>query len=155
MTAKKDSRLTGKKFNLMGVTLIRCSYRPNLDYPEGDYDHCEFCFKKFSLDNSIDAIRAGYATLNEYHWICPDCFENFKETYIWKVVDSEEIEKQILSRKQLAEKTRQYQSGNLSWEELMDLLGDLYEKYPDDELIFDLYDKIEHEPKRGGLFGVS
>jgi len=60
-----------------------------------------------------------------------------------------------LTRKQLAEKTRQYQSGNLSWQDLIDFLFDANKQYPEDQLIFDLYDLIEHEPKRGGFLGVS
>jgi hypothetical protein len=64
-------------------------------------------------------------------------------------------QQQILTRRQLAEKTRQYQSGNLSWQELIDFLFDANKQYPEDQLIFDLYDLIEHEPKRGGFLGVS
>ena len=64
-------------------------------------------------------------------------------------------QQQIVTRKQLAEKTRQYQSGNLTWQELMDLLFDASKEYSDDELIFDLYDLFEHEPKRGGFLGIS
>jgi hypothetical protein len=61
----------------------------------------------------------------------------------------------ILTCRQLAEKTRQYQSASLSLQELKDLLSDANRQYPDDEYIFKLYDLIEHEPKRGGFAGVS
>lgn len=64
-------------------------------------------------------------------------------------------EQWILIRRQLAEKTRQYRSGNLPWQELIDLLDSAYEEYPDDEYISILYNLIEHEPKRGGFLGVN
>ena len=64
-------------------------------------------------------------------------------------------EQWILTRRQLAEKTRQYRSGNLPWQELIDLLDSAYEEYPNDEYIFILYNLIEHEPKRGGFLGVN
>ena len=64
-------------------------------------------------------------------------------------------EQWILIRRQLAEKTRQYRSGNLPWQELIDLLDSAYEEYPNDEYIFILYNLIEHEPKRGGFLGVN
>jgi hypothetical protein len=64
-------------------------------------------------------------------------------------------EQWIFTRRQLAEKTRQYQSGNLSWQELIDLLESAYEENTDDEYIFKLYNLIEHQPKRGGFLGVN
>ena len=63
--------------------------------------------------------------------------------------------KQKIICKKLVEKTRQYQSGNLSWQELIDLLDDAHGHYPENELISELYDLIEHDTKRGGYFYVN
>ena len=64
-------------------------------------------------------------------------------------------QQQLSTRKQLAEKTRQYKSGDLPWQELIDSLFDANKQFPDDVLISNLYSLIEHLPKRGGFLGVS
>jgi len=55
-----------------------------------------------------------------------------------------------LQRQRAAEGARAYLSGKLSWEQFMDLFAE-----SKDELISDLVDLIEHEPKRGGFLGVN
>jgi len=95
MVEKNDWRLTNQEDYLAGVTLVRRSYRQNAKNPEWDHDHCEFCFEKFSLDSSIDELREGYATLDDYRWICPSCFEDFKEMFKWNVVDHTELKNNI------------------------------------------------------------
>lgn len=56
----------------------------------------------------------------------------------------------ISLRRKAAEAGRAYLSKNLSWEEFMDQFAD-----SNDDLISDLVDLIEHEPKRGGFLGVN
>ncbi len=63
--------------------------------------------------------------------------------------------KQKIICKQLVEKTRQYKSGNLSWEELIHLLDDAHEHYPENRLISELYDLIEHDTKHGAYLYVN
>jgi hypothetical protein len=66
---------------LKGVRLRFSHYRP---YREGwDHDHCEFCGKTFSA--RLGDLSEGYCTLDEYHWICQDCFSDFKEEFGWMV----------------------------------------------------------------------
>jgi hypothetical protein len=85
MTASPtDWRLQGQEKFLQGVSLF---HRPYQVYRPGwDHDHCEFCSCKFSLDIA-DALKVGYATADNYHWICEPCFEDFKERFQWRVVD--------------------------------------------------------------------
>jgi hypothetical protein len=75
----------------MGVTLVRRSYRQYTKNPNWDHDHCEFCFAEFCLKDHESALQAGYATTDDYRWICPVCFEDFKEMFKWQVIDSNEI----------------------------------------------------------------
>jgi len=50
-----------------------------------DHDHCAFCGTKFSPEGCPGSLREGYATEDNYRWICPTCFEDFKDTCEWKV----------------------------------------------------------------------
>ena len=88
MLEKDDWRLQGQENYLMGVTLVRRLYRQNPYNPKWDHDHCEFCWEKFSLVDSENTIQSGYASLDDYRWICPTCFEDFKNMFKWKVIDS-------------------------------------------------------------------
>jgi len=80
-----DWRLRSQANFLQGVTLIRRPYRQDSPNPDWDHDHCEFCFAKFSLDEKLDALRSGYATLDDSHWICEQCFLDFRERFEWKL----------------------------------------------------------------------
>lgn len=52
------------------------------DFPEHyDHAHCAFCWEKFGKDH----LTAGYCTKDEQHWICDQCFEDFKAHFGWKV----------------------------------------------------------------------
>ena len=55
-----------------------------------------------------------------------------------------------LQRHAAAEAGRAYLAGSLSWGELMRRFAD-----SEDELVSDLVDLVEHEPKRGGFLGVN
>ncbi|MCL1892736.1 MAG: hypothetical protein FWG02_00685 [Holophagaceae bacterium] len=44
-----------------------------------DHDHCAFCSDK--LDAST--IEKAYCTTDYYHWICPECYNDFKEMFEW------------------------------------------------------------------------
>ncbi len=51
-----------------------------------DHDHCEFCGAKFMARDLPNILREGYTTDDDYYWICKKCFEDFDQTYHWKVV---------------------------------------------------------------------
>lgn len=77
MTNKDDWRLFRQEEYLHGVTLY---YR---EWSGSDHAHCEFCWEKFSY--YPDTLHEGYTTEDNYHWICPECFNDFKEKFSWKI----------------------------------------------------------------------
>ncbi len=82
--APDDWRRQGQERFLNSVKLIKREYYP---FREGwDHDHCEFCGDKFSLHTSD--LKEGYSTEDGYHWICNQCFNDFKEEYNWQLADS-------------------------------------------------------------------
>lgn len=77
-----DWRLQGQEAYLNDVNLCWGKYYP---YRKGwDHDHCEFCGKKFSMSGS--GLTEGYKTMDSYHWICKECFDDFKKDFSWSVV---------------------------------------------------------------------
>jgi hypothetical protein len=78
-----DWRLTNQDRYLKGVELIWRAYKSA--NPSNDHDHCEFCWAKFMADESIDALREGYATDDRYRWICKTCFDDFSDLFGWRV----------------------------------------------------------------------
>jgi len=83
MIDKNDWRLQGQEKYLKGVTLYLKKYIKYRD--TRDHDHCEFCWAKFSLEGSSDDLDEGYATKDNYHWICMRCFDDFKDIFQWKI----------------------------------------------------------------------
>jgi len=59
------------------------------------------------------------------------------------------------TRRHLAAKTRQYQAHSITWQELIDELYKATAQDKQDDLISELFDLIEHEPKRGGFLGMK
>ena len=86
MTDKADWRLQGQERYLKGATLIHRRYRRYPKNPERDHDHCAFCWAKFMVEDHPGVLHIGYATTDDYHWICEGCFEDFKEMFGWQVV---------------------------------------------------------------------
>lgn len=83
-----DWRLQGQEQYLQGVTLVRREYRRYAPNAEWDHDHCAFCSAKFMVEDHPDVLHEGYATLDDYHWICPTCFESFREKFCWALAES-------------------------------------------------------------------
>ncbi len=84
---KDDWRLQGQERYLSGAILHWATWhRPR---PGWDHDHCEFCGAKFMEEPRPDTLQAGYATADRYRWICPTCFEDFRERFGW-VLDTGE-----------------------------------------------------------------
>jgi hypothetical protein len=88
MAKENDWRLGGQERFLRGVTLVRRPYRRNLTNPDWDHDHCAFCWAKFMVDDQPGTLHEGYSTEDEYHWICLNCFEDFKVSFEWRVRDA-------------------------------------------------------------------
>lgn len=84
----EDWRLRGQERYLQGVTLVRRCYRAYRGNPNWDHDHCEFCSTKFTMQDA----PTGYATKDDYRWICETCFGDFKERFEWHVVPAGDAE---------------------------------------------------------------
>jgi hypothetical protein len=101
--AASDWRLTNQEDYLKGVSLVRKTYTR---YSESwDHDHCSFCWVEFMdardlapdrtpSDEDPPILTEGYTTTAEhqhgadYHWICPACFDDFVESFGWRVVSA-------------------------------------------------------------------
>jgi formylmethanofuran dehydrogenase subunit E len=84
MIEKNDWRLMGQEKYLTGVLLIHETYKKPSE--TWDHHHCSFCTEKFM--ESENYLRAGYTTENHKYWICKECFEDFKELFKWKILES-------------------------------------------------------------------
>jgi hypothetical protein len=81
-----DWRRQGQERYLFEAILVHRPYRQNQYNPGWDHDHCEFCGAKFAIDLSgPDILKVGYATEDDYHWICPTCYEDFRAEFKWTV----------------------------------------------------------------------
>ncbi len=89
MKENDDWRLQGQERYLMGSTLIHREYRQNPRNSDWDHDHCAFCGKPFSLEDIPDALKEGYATEDDYRWICSICFLDFKDDFKWPVIEND------------------------------------------------------------------
>ncbi len=76
-----DWRLGGQERYLSNVELKKMT--PNEIQSKSDlwHDHCDFCWEK--ITNKYD--KNAYTTLDEYHWICEECFNDFKDKFKWTV----------------------------------------------------------------------
>jgi hypothetical protein len=81
-----DWRRQGQEKYLYEAILFHRPYRQNPYNPGWDHDHCEFCGANFFLDLSDPTIlKAGYTTEDDYNWICPVCYEDFRAEFKWTV----------------------------------------------------------------------
>jgi hypothetical protein len=85
MADPNDWRLSGQERYLRGVELCHRAYRRYPKNPSWDHDHCSFCRAEFTVEDSPEALREGYCTLDDYHWICDRCFHDFKGLFGWRV----------------------------------------------------------------------
>lgn len=84
---RNDWRLRGQEDYLKGATLTRRRYRRHSTNPSSDHDHCDFCWAKFMVEDLPDVLHEGYSTEDEYYWVCPACYQDFKGAFGWLVVD--------------------------------------------------------------------
>ncbi len=76
-----DWRIRNQENYLIGVWLTKKKYSKWSD--SWEHDHCEFCSATISeLENDLNE---GYATDDDYHWICETCYQDFKERFQWKL----------------------------------------------------------------------
>jgi hypothetical protein len=79
-----DWRLQGQEQFLKGASLIKQKY--NKYREDWEHDHCEFCGEKFS--EKPEDLYMGYSTADSYHWICEDCYNEFREIFQWVIIES-------------------------------------------------------------------
>ena len=79
-----DWRLTNQSKYLLGKNLKK-AYFPHDS--KNDHEHCEFCWAKFGINE--ECLSHGYTTIDGYHWICEQCFLDFKYLFNWKVDEHE------------------------------------------------------------------
>jgi uncharacterized protein with PIN domain len=56
------------------------------------HDHCEFCGRHVSMPlatDDDDAVERGYVTDDNDHWICEECFADFRDRFYWEAADAE------------------------------------------------------------------
>ena len=79
-----DWRLMGQGRFLRGRRMKWMAWRSFR--PGWDHDHCEFCGAEIS-DRPVDEhteFNAAWVTADdEYHWVCPRCFDDFATRFAW------------------------------------------------------------------------
>lgn len=80
-----DWRLRGQEDYLMGKTLYFIRFQKHSE--KWDHEHCDFCWAKFS-DFEGD-LHEGYCTGTDNkgseYWVCPECYNDFKDRFEWKL----------------------------------------------------------------------
>ena len=82
-----DWRLIDQDKYLMNSYLVKIHFVPEENI---DHMHCAFCWDKFS-ENSED-LNIGYCTKDKKHWICEECFNDFKKMFSFKLLVDKSIE---------------------------------------------------------------
>ena len=80
-----DWRLTGQERVLANRQLRWMDWRRR---PGWDHDHCSFCWAEISdrpIDGHTELNAAWVTTDDEYYWVCPGCFEDFREQFGWSI----------------------------------------------------------------------
>ncbi len=83
MSNARDWRLGFQGEALRGETFARKVWSQTR--PDWDHDHCAFCWAKFGPDSMPDVLREGFATSDDFDWVCPTCFDDFKDELQLKV----------------------------------------------------------------------
>jgi len=82
MVDKNDWRLTIQGEYLTNARVVLKKFE--VVRPDWDHEHCCFCWDKFSEYDGD--LHEGYCTLDGKHWICKECFNDFKEMFGMTVV---------------------------------------------------------------------
>jgi hypothetical protein len=107
VVADDDWRLRGQEDILLEAELVRKPYRAYSEHWE--HDHCAFCWAKFMdpafspahkqwIDEHPEVLTEGYATTAsqpqgaDYHWVCPSCFDDFRDRFKWHLAEPSEAD---------------------------------------------------------------
>jgi hypothetical protein len=89
-----DWRLMGQERFLQDATFVHKAYRAWS--PTWEHDHCSLSTRKLvekptgaadELTEAWAAVGRGPAGQDDYHWVCDDCFKDFRERFAWKVAE--------------------------------------------------------------------
>lgn len=86
MREENDWRLRGQEEYLKAVPLWWKKYTRRSE--SWEHEHCEFCWAKFMQEDYPEVLHEGYTTEDNYRWICEQCFEDFKDSFEWKVIQT-------------------------------------------------------------------
>ena len=75
----EDWRLNGQEDYLMYAKLAKQKFKFQGGY---DHVHCDFCWAKISEYEGD--LEEGYCTESEEHWVCEECYNDFKNRFCWK-----------------------------------------------------------------------
>ncbi|GAA2123880.1 hypothetical protein [Glycomyces algeriensis] len=79
-----DWRLMGQEPWLAGRAFVLRAWRA--PRPEWDHDLCAFCQAKIgAVDSGAEFSTAFVTADDEYTWVCPACFEDFRAQFSWTV----------------------------------------------------------------------
>jgi len=83
MPTPDDWRRDGQEAYLSGLEFQFKKYEKKSE--RWNHDHCEFCFAKFMENPNEDTLQQGYASNDNYRWICEECFNDFLPEFKWHV----------------------------------------------------------------------
>ena len=78
MFMQQDWRLNNQLNYLLNKTLKKVKF---VESTTKDHEHCSFCWEKFGDADNL--LQIGYCTEDKQHWVCEQCFEDFKEKFQW------------------------------------------------------------------------
>jgi hypothetical protein len=84
MVGSDDFRLRDQARYLLGASLVRRVYVPRRQ--DWDLVHCAFCLVPFVDPARPHVQHEGLVTLDGRHWICPGCFEDFRQAFGFREV---------------------------------------------------------------------
>ena len=79
-----DWRLTNQMNYLYGKKLTKKNYTKCSE--SWEHEHCEFC-----VDRIDETTGEVYTTEDNYHWVCPKCFSDFRDMFKWEVDEKGDI----------------------------------------------------------------
>ena len=79
MINNNDWRLTNQMNYLYEQKLEHINFQKYSN--SWEHEHCEFC-----NETICDSKQTYYCTLDKYHWICEECFNDFDDMFNWQVV---------------------------------------------------------------------
>lgn len=94
LVTDEDWRLSDQETYLHGRKFRWAAWWP---YRDGwDHDHCDFCFAEISADTTGHAdFNEAWVTADDgYHWICPQCLEDFRTRFAFEVQAGPHVSRQ-------------------------------------------------------------